>query len=101
MTYINKLNDLIYTDYYLNEANRRKEEEFEKKQEIERKKQEIENNKTKDQYDKEMWEYKRQGEKISYYLKGYYKNIMNTGVKKEYWYKYDIADSIDYSVNFF
>ena len=84
MTYINILNDLIYTDYYLNEANRRKEEEFEKKQEIERKKQEIENNKTKEQYDKEMWEYKRQGEKISYYLKGYYKNIMNTGVKKEY-----------------
>ena len=34
-TYINILNDYIYTEYYLNEANRRKEEEFEKKQEIE------------------------------------------------------------------
>ena len=37
MTYINKLNDLIYTDYYLNEANRRKEEEFKKNKRLKEK----------------------------------------------------------------
>ena len=101
-TYLNILNDLKYTDYYLNEADRREKEEELKKQEIERKNQEIENNKTKEQRDKEMWEYKREGEKMKYYSKEYYKNIMNTGVRNTgVKNKYDITDSINSLGNFF
>ena len=48
-----------------------------------------------------MWEYKRDGEKISYYLKGYYEDIINTAVRNESWRKDDITDSINSSCNFF
>ena len=48
-----------------------------------------------------MWEYKREGEKMNYYSKKYYENIMNTGVKNEYCRKYDITDSINSLGHFF
>ena len=49
-----------------------------------------------------MWEYKQEGEKMKYYSKEYYKNIMNTGVRNTgVKHKYDITDSINSLGNFF
>ena len=48
-----------------------------------------------------MWENKREGEKISYYLNGYYEYINYTYAGNEYWRKDDITDSINSSGNFF
>ena len=100
MTYFNILNDLIYTEYYLDEEKKERMRKKRKDEEEERKREEEER-KTQEELDKEMWEYKRDGEKISYYLKEYYEDIINTGVRNEYWRKDDITDSINSSGNFF
>ena len=67
-TYIKKSNDLIYTNYYLNE-----EEKEKKKNKIrmmkKKKRKRKRRKKTQEELDKEMWEYKREGEKISNYFK--------------------------------
>ena len=47
-----------------------------------------------------MWEYKRESEKISYYLNGCYEYINHTYARNEYWRKDDISDSINSSGNF-
>ena len=93
-TYINKLKALIYTKYYLNEEEKRKKEKEDKDAEEEKRRKEREKRKTQE-LDKEMWEYKREGEKISNYLNENYLNFRN-----EYWRKVDITDSINSLGNF-
>ena len=63
---------------------------------LKKKKEEKKEKKEKqEELDKEMWEYKREGEKIGNYL-----NENNLNSRNEYWRKDDITDSINSLGNF-
>ena len=97
-TYSNKLNDSIYTEYYLNE--KREDEEQKIKREEEKLKREEEKRKTQEEKEKEMWEFKRKCKKREYLSKGYYAYINYRYDRNEYWRKDDFTDSINSSGNF-
>ena len=90
--YFNKLKGLIYTKYYLNEEEKRKKEKEYKDADEEKRRKEREKRKTQEELDKEMWEYKREGEKINNYFNENYLNFRN-----EYWCKDNIP--LHYSIN--